>query len=84
VFFISGATDPDVSADGSPLVDDDFLILVNAWWEPLTFTVPPAVAGHGWQIVCHTFDPGRNGAPGPQLQVGPRSSVILRSSQPRL
>ncbi|OBJ44572.1 glycogen debranching protein GlgX [Mycobacterium colombiense] len=82
--FISGATDPDVSADGSPLVDDDFLIVVNAWWEPLTFAVPPAVAAHRWQIVCDTFDPARCGAPGPELQVWPRSTVILRSSQRRL
>ena len=38
--FINGATDPDVGADGTPMVDDDFLVLINAWWEPLTFTVP--------------------------------------------
>ena len=30
--FIDGATDPDVSKDGAPMTDDDFLILVNAWW----------------------------------------------------
>jgi len=77
--FINGATDPDVSADGLPLVDDDFLVFVNAWWEPLTFTVPAAVAAHRWQIVCDTFDPARNGVAGPQLQVWPRSTVILRS-----
>jgi glycogen operon protein len=77
--FINGATDPDVSADGSPLVDDDFLLFVNAWWEPLTFNVPAAVATRRWQIVCDTFDPARNGAAGPQLQVWPRSMVILRS-----
>jgi isoamylase len=77
--FIDGATDPDVSADGLPLVDDDFLVFVNAWWEPLTFTVPPAVAARRWQIVCDTFDPARNDAAGPQLQVRPRSTVILRS-----
>jgi isoamylase len=77
--FINGATDPDVSADGLPLVDDDFLVFVNAWWEPLTFTVPTKVAAHRWQIVCDTFDPARNGAAGRQLQVWPRSTVILRS-----
>ena len=22
------------------MIDDDFLVLVNAWWEPLTFNVP--------------------------------------------
>ena len=38
--FIDGSTDPDVGADGTPMVDNDFLVLINAWWEPLTFTVP--------------------------------------------
>ena len=26
--------------DGSPMLDDDFLLLVNAWWEPIDFTIP--------------------------------------------
>ena len=38
--FIDGSTDPDVGVDGTPMVDDDFLVLINAWWEPLTFAVP--------------------------------------------
>src|SRR5689334_19918529 len=33
--FIDGAHDPDVTALGDAVVDDDFLILVNSWWEPL-------------------------------------------------
>ena len=81
--FIDGATDPDVSADGSALIDDDFLVFVNAWWEPLTFTMSSVIAPHGWEIVCDTFDPARGGAAGPQQQVGPRSMVVLRAPSPR-
>ena len=27
-----------------PLLDDDFLVLVNGWWEPLEFTIAPTAA----------------------------------------
>jgi isoamylase len=77
--FIDGSTDPDVAPEGTPMVDNDFLILVNAWWEPLTFAVPGAFALHNWEIVSDSFDPTRNGQPEQQIDVGPRSAVVLRS-----
>ncbi|HEY6790509.1 MAG TPA: glycogen debranching protein GlgX, partial [Trebonia sp.] len=30
--YLDGSDDPDEAADGTWLVDDDFLVLVNAWW----------------------------------------------------
>jgi isoamylase len=74
---IDGSTDPDVGEDGTPLVDDDFLVFVNAWWEPLTFTVPDSVASRTWSFVCDTFDPARTGTAGGAVTVGPRSVVVL-------
>jgi hypothetical protein len=41
---IDGSTDPDCGDNGIPLVDDDFVILINGWWEPLTFTMPADVS----------------------------------------
>src|SRR6202035_1961490 len=43
--YLDGSDDPDRAADGSPLLDDDFLVLVNAWWKPLSFTLPATRAG---------------------------------------
>jgi glycogen operon protein len=77
--FIDGSTDPDIGADGTPMVDDDFLILVNAWWEPLSFAVPPDLPAPRWDVVCDTFDPARNNAVAQGLTVGPRAFVILQS-----
>jgi isoamylase len=77
--FIDGSTDPDVGADGTPMIDDYFLMLVNAWWEPLTFTAPADLSVRRWEIVCDSFDPSRTGIAGQELKVGPRSTVILRS-----
>jgi isoamylase len=78
--FIDGATDPDVSKDGTPMEDDDFLVLVNAWWEPLDFQAPAGVSGQHWEVVCDTFDPSRTGNARANLEVGPRSMVVLRSA----
>ena len=76
---IDGSTDPDVAPDGTPLVDDDFLIFVNAWWEPLTFQLPADVSARRWDIVCDTFDPAHTGTAAGHVDVGPRSTVLLSS-----
>lgn len=77
--FIDGSTDPDCDADGTPLIDVDFLVFVNAWWQQLTFCVPGPFATHSWEIVCDSFDPARAGRVGPQVDVGPRSATVIRS-----
>ena len=61
------------------MVDDDFLILVNAWWEPLTFAVPVNLRARRWDVVCDTFDPARKTTVVQELTVGPRSVVVLQS-----
>ncbi|MDR3655827.1 MAG: glycogen debranching protein GlgX [Mycobacterium sp.] len=76
---IDGSTDPDVAPDGTPLVDDDFLIFVNAWWEPLTFQLPADVSARRWDIVCDTFDPAHTGTAAAHVDVGSRSTVLLSS-----
>jgi isoamylase len=79
--FIDGSTDPDIAPDGTPLIDDDFLVFVNSWWEPLTFSVPGSFALHPWDIVCDSFDPARTGRAEQQLEVGPRSAVVMRCAR---
>jgi glycogen operon protein len=82
--YLDGSDEPDRAADGSPLLDDDFLVLVNAWWQPLDFTIPATRAQTTWQTAIDTYDPDRPPAtpslhPGDQLTVDPRSIVVLRS-----
>jgi isoamylase len=77
---------PDIAPDGSPLVDDDFLVLVNAWWERLEFTIPDCRPGLAWQAEIDTFDPAGVAAAaavppcrvGDRVTVGPRSVLVLR------
>jgi isoamylase len=78
--YLDGSDDPDRSADGTLLVDDDFLVLVNAWWEPLSFAVPAAREGLTWHTCVDTYDPASAAVDlraGDALTVGPRSVVVL-------
>src|SRR4029450_8557256 len=38
--YLDGGDAPDLAEDGTPLLDDDFLVLVNGWWEKLQFRIP--------------------------------------------
>ena len=64
------------------MIDDDFLVLVNAWWQPLDFTVPATRDGLTWQTAIDTHDPARpaTAAPlhaGDRMTVSPRSITVL-------
>jgi hypothetical protein len=66
--YLGGADAPDLAADGSPMLDDDFLLLVNAWWEPIDFTIPPTRPGQTWLREIDTSTPQ---GPSPQPQRAP-------------
>ena len=86
--YLDGSDAPDRAADGTPLIDDDFMVLVNAWWEPLDFTLPETRPQARWQEEIDTFDPVRADSAvtrrqaGDQVTVGPRSVVTLLSPRP--
>src|SRR6202000_3472492 len=81
--YLDGSDDPDRAEDGTLLLDDDFLVMVNAWWEPLGFTLPATRPDAQWQAELDTYDPPapaqaaeRHGrAPGTG---GPRSVGVSR------
>ena len=91
--YLDGSDAPDRAADGAPLLDDDFLVLVNAWWEPLDFVLPHTRAGAGWHVEVDTFgrrSPARARWPAPPWPAGPGTSwrgrgrvVVLRSPRPQ-
>ena len=82
---LDGSDAPDIGPDGKALLDDDFLVLVNAWWEPLEFVVPEGRPGLAWRAEIDTFDPAAVVAArapvrraGDRVTVGPRSVLVLR------
>jgi isoamylase len=81
--YLDGSDDPDRAADGTVLLDDDFLVLVNAWWEPIDFVLPATRPEAGWRVQVDTYDPEVPTGPGPSVRAGggitvrPRSIVVL-------
>jgi isoamylase len=87
--YLDGNDAPDQAEDGTPLLDDDFLILVNAWWEPVTFTIPEVrETTQTWFVELDSYDPAVSAArefprhTGDQVVARPRSLTVLRA--PRL
>ncbi|HVH22935.1 MAG TPA: hypothetical protein VNA11_10815 [Pseudonocardia sp.] len=55
--FLNGRGIPDRNAMGERIIDDSFLLLINAHHEPVMFALPPKSYGRGWEIVVDTADP---------------------------
>jgi isoamylase len=87
--YLDGSNAPDQAQDGTPLLDDDFLILVNAWWESVTFTLPPVrETAQTWFIELDSYDPAVSAArefprhTRDQVVARARSLTVLRAPRP--
>jgi isoamylase len=78
--FLNGLEIPTRAPDGERIVDDSFLLLFNAHFEPVTFTLPTRRFGARWIVELSTGDglpegpiPGRT-----EVVVQDRALVLLR------
>jgi glycogen operon protein len=83
--FLNGETVGAVSARGTPVVDESFLVLFNARQEPVPFTLPRGPWGRRWSVVLDTRQPCVNGradaatiGEGHALVLEAHSLVLLR------
>jgi isoamylase len=79
--FLNGQEIADRSAQGEPIEDDSFLLLFNAHYEDVTFTMPARRFGAEWTQELCTFEPGAN-ADGPPAPA--RGEVLVRSRSMKL
>jgi isoamylase len=71
---------------GRKMIDDSFLILFNAHYEDIQFTLPPAEYGAWWSVILDTAEDDGGGhaeggdtySPGELVHVVARSVVVLR------
>ena len=58
-----------------------FVLLINAWWEPLTFTLPEQLHGISWSAVVDTADGSGHPAvvPTDEVVLGSRSLLMLEN-----
>jgi len=55
--FLNGSEIPTLSSDGEPIADDSFIVLFNAWRDPVTFVLPPTRFGRRWAHELCTGEP---------------------------
>jgi isoamylase len=79
--FLNGDEIPDLTADGRRVVDDSFLVLLNARAESIDFRLPPMRFGRRWVLELSTEDPDAAGVDYParaDIRIESRSLVLLR------
>lgn len=82
--YLNGSDIPEVDWYGNRMVDNDFILIFNAHYEPIMFTLPDERYGRKWQLVVDTHNPD-----GPELSyeagfmitAQSRSFLMLMSDQ---
>jgi isoamylase len=84
--YLDGADAPDDAEDGTPQLDDDFYILVNAYWDEVTVTIPRVrEEAQTWFVEIDSYDPAVSAAKvfprhtGDTVVARPRSVQVLRA-----
>ncbi|WP_256013283.1 glycogen debranching protein GlgX [Desertivirga xinjiangensis] len=83
--FLNGKGIRTVGPKGEPIVDDNFYIVFNAHYEPLTFVLPPKKYGSKWTKILDTHtgfvtgdDGGETFGASDSITVESRSVILLR------
>ena len=84
--YLNGEGIPDRDELGQRIVDDSFLLLINAHHQAVTFTLPEESYGRIWDIVVDTADPllararrrSRDATPGGRMRVPARAMLVMR------
>ena len=77
---LNGQTLQVTDEEGQPVIDDSFLIIVNAADQGVEFTLPPSISANGWCQVMDTEnvdDPFAHAALGEKVIVGGRAMKLL-------
>jgi glycogen operon protein len=79
--FLNGETIPSPDERGRRVVDDSFLLLFNAHYEPLEFTLPSKKWGPRWLRILDTadsFNEGESVDAAKATEVADRSLALFR------
>ncbi|NEG72188.1 glycogen debranching protein GlgX [Bifidobacterium ramosum] len=84
MIFLNGSNIPEMDYYGNQLVDNDFILIFNAHYEPIMFTLPDEKYGRKWQLIVDTHNPK-----GPELSyeagfvitAQSRSFLLLKSAK---
>jgi isoamylase len=89
--FLNGQAIPDPDEHGRPIVDDTFFLVLNAWDQPMEFTLPGPAWGNSWELVLDTASdalvaagrvaPAEHRPAGAALAITGRQLIVLRSAR---
>ena len=57
MIYLNSSDIPEVDWYGNRMVDNDFILIFNAHYEPIMFTLPDERYGRKWQLVVDTHNP---------------------------
>ena len=57
MIYLNGSDIPEADWYGNRMVDNDFILIFNAHYEPIMFTLPDERYGRKWQLVVDTHNP---------------------------
>lgn len=57
MIYLNGSDIPEVDWYGNRMIDNDFILIFNAHYEPIMFTLPDERYGRKWQLVVDTHNP---------------------------
>ena len=72
--YLNGADIPEMDYYGNATVDNDFILIFNAHYEPIQFTLPDENYGSRWKLVVDTYNPD-----GPELNYEAGFAITAQS-----
>lgn len=74
MIYLNGSDIPEVDWYGNQMVDNDFILIFNAHYEPIQFTLPDERYGKKWKLVIDTHNPD-----GPELNYEAGFAITAQS-----
>lgn len=74
MIYLNGSDIPEVDWYGNQIVDNDFILIFNAHYEPIQFTLPDERYGKKWKLVVDTHNPD-----GPELNYEAGFAITAQS-----
>lgn len=84
MIYLNGSDIPETDWYGNQMVDNDFILIFNAHYEPIMFTLPDEQYGKKWRLVVDTHNPNGpelNYEAGFMITAQSRSFLLLMSDQ---
>ena len=72
--FLNGSDIPEPDWYGNTMVDNDFILIFNAHYEPIMFTLPDEQYGRKWKLIVDTHNPK-----GPELNYEAGFAITAQS-----